>query len=220
MSKNFSTVLNVILAIAVAILFYLHFSNRNDSTFDEEQAVPLTDSVQPRVTMPSNKVKDAALAFVNSDSIFEHYDFYNKVKKETETKMTNLENSYKASAMKFQDDYNDYIDKAGKGMYSKEQGQKIEADLTSRKQKIDAMEMQVGTLQESADKAMNEVQMSLSTFFNQYAMDNRITCILTYNDRGEGAIGVDKKYDITSDAIKGLNAAYKASQNTVPTTQK
>ena len=211
MSKNVSLLFNIVLSVAVAVLFWLHFSSGNAAP---KESMATADSVKPKPPLPSKDVNDAMLAFVNSDSIFASYDFYNKVKKETESKMSTLENNYKTAGMKFQDDYNDYIDKAGKGAYTKEQALKIEAELTARKEKIDAMEMQVGTLQDEADKKMSEVQQSLSAFFNQYAQDHHITCIITYNDRGEGALGVDKKYDITNTAINGLNSAYQVKMET------
>lgn len=209
MPKNFSVVMNIVLTIAVAVLFYLHFSSSTADGIDTSPSDTIPSEVKKPIVPSANEVKNTTLAFVNSDSIFSNYDFYNKVKKETESKMAALENNYKVAGMKFQDDYNDYIEKAGKGAYTKEQALKIEADLTARKQKIDAMEMQVGTLQETADKQMADVQGSLSTFFNQYAIDHHITCIITYNDRGEGALGVDRKFDITNDAITGLNSAYQ-----------
>jgi len=61
--KNASLILNIVLAIAVAVLYYLHF--KGNSTDATPTAVP-TES------------KGKAIVYVNVDSLLTKYDFFQR----------------------------------------------------------------------------------------------------------------------------------------------
>ena len=55
--KNISLILNGVLLVAVAILYYLHFSSSPDSP-----------------AASSGAAADLKVAYINSDSVLEHYE--------------------------------------------------------------------------------------------------------------------------------------------------
>jgi len=66
--KNLSIVLNVILAVAVAVLYVLHFTGTSGGAEVSEAAGSQTPS-------------DLSIAYVNSDSLLSNYDYFKAVEK-------------------------------------------------------------------------------------------------------------------------------------------
>ena len=62
MKNNISIVLNVILLLAVIVLYVLHFNGEKSS--EEQKEVKNTEPV------------DLSIAYVNSDSLLKNYDFF------------------------------------------------------------------------------------------------------------------------------------------------
>ena len=72
--KQAGTILNVILVIAVAILFYLQFSNGKSAqeviTEDDTPTVMMEDSLTKYMDLDSNiSAKPIKIAYVNNDSL-------------------------------------------------------------------------------------------------------------------------------------------------------
>ena len=68
--KNLSLILNAVLLVAVAVLFYLHFAGTTPSTTTSGVAV----------------TGDAKIAFIKSDSVLKHYAYLDANKKILEEK--------------------------------------------------------------------------------------------------------------------------------------
>ena len=72
MNSKFSTYLNVVLVIAVAVLFYLHFSNCGTSC-NSTATNDSTSLEKPAVLMPK-EIKASKIVYVNVDILNEKYD--------------------------------------------------------------------------------------------------------------------------------------------------
>jgi outer membrane protein len=75
--KNLSIVLNVVLAVAVAVLYVLHFTGTSDSA----EVAEATESQSP---------SDLSIAYVNSDSLLSNYDYFKELEKSLWIKRKNL----------------------------------------------------------------------------------------------------------------------------------
>jgi len=73
MNKNISLVLNVVLAIAVAILYYLHFASTPASN-DVATHIDTTAAAKPIVLTPK-EIKESKIVYVNLDVLNEQYCF-------------------------------------------------------------------------------------------------------------------------------------------------
>ena len=79
MNKNFSFILNIVLVIAVGVLYYLHFSSCNTNCSSATGGA--TDSsalVKPAVMSPK-EIKASKSVYVNLDILYEKYDFIKKI---------------------------------------------------------------------------------------------------------------------------------------------
>ena len=210
--NRISFIFNIILSIAVIILFYLHFSSSKIGGKTQEETI---DSLAKSINTTQAQ-KESKIVYVNSDSLFEKYEYYKKVKVDAEKKINGFEANYNQMQKSLATDYNDYIDKAGKGLYSKDQSEKIEADLKKRNTALENMEKQYPYLQDQAAKELADVQNRLYTFFKSFSQTNGYSCILTFNTRGEGALGINDELDITQQVINALNFEYQQSLKNPP----
>src|SRR4051794_27160047 len=96
--KNLSVAMNVILFIAVAVLYYLHFKKSNAGDMD-----------QSAVKLP---VSNVGIVFVNSDSLLNGYDFYKAKKTEFEEAQAKVKAELKSQGDKLQQEVQDYQKKA------------------------------------------------------------------------------------------------------------
>jgi hypothetical protein len=72
--KNLSLIINGVLAIAVAILFYQVHSLKNGATVSSSDGGTEKTEVKP-VVVSNTTLADSKIAYVNTDSINEHYQY-------------------------------------------------------------------------------------------------------------------------------------------------
>ena len=116
--KNFSSILNVILLLAVAILFYLHFSTpkTTDATLSEtvvKELNTMEDSLTQFMNLDSNiMARPIKIAYVNNDSLTINLDMLRDVEnriaaksKLLQAKIQGKQKSYERRYKKMIDDY-------------------------------------------------------------------------------------------------------------------
>jgi len=84
--KHLSLILNGILAVAVVVLFILHFSgneNESNSTEIAEEAAALV-------------AKDFTIAFINSDSLVDNLEFLKEEQKKLEAKSEQMNQNFRS----------------------------------------------------------------------------------------------------------------------------
>ena len=198
--------INVLLGIAIAVLYFLHFHSA--------PSIPVIDNSSHKTdslvkTMNTTQVqKESKIVYLNIDTLFVKYEYYKKVSDEANATLKSYESGYEKRVADFQQKYQDYVDKAGAGLIPKEQAMKIEEDLQGEKNKILEMEANRTAIQDAASAKLTVVQKKLYDFFKAFSKQNNYSCILTYTVKGEGALGIDDDLDVTDLIIKGLNDEY------------
>lgn len=187
--KSNSWIVNGILAIAIVILFVLHFSNKT---------VPVKAAA-----LAAGSVK---VAFFEIDSIQNNYNFFKEVKAALQAKdmenakqLTGLKNAF---ALKYQElqKNGQYLSQAEIGSRQQELAQ-LEKNYTNREQQL------ATELQEESFKRLQEVKKKIEAFLEQYNKDKTFAYIFASNP--DLMYYKDTAYDITEDIVKGLNAEYK-----------
>ena len=212
--KNISLVLNAVLLIAVGFLYYKFFSGSKSNSADNEgkkdslaaPVVPL--SAKSIASLPKN----VSFTFVNADSVFVHYELAKKAKASGEGRVANYQKTYQQKVESFQKEYNDYVDKAGKGAYTKEQGMEIEAGLQKKRDEIMMMEQNQDKVMGELDNSTLEVQKNIYDYLSRFNKEHGYYCTLAYTLSGGGVLGINDSLDITKLVIDGLNAEYKATK--------
>ena len=212
--KNISLALNAVLLLAVGFLYYKQFSG--GKTADAESDT-LNDSIaSPIVPLSASAMaalpKGVPFAFINADTIFTHYEFAKKAKASGEGRVANYQKTYQAKVEAFQKEYSEYMEKAGAGGYTKEQGLSIEAGLQKKKEEIMAMEQNQEKVMNELDNSNIEVQKKIYDYLTKFNKEHGYYCALAYTLTGGGVLGINDSLDVTSQVLVGLNAEYNATK--------
>lgn len=220
--KNLSLVLNAILAIAVAVLYYFQFAAPKEEVRKNTVDAAAVDSI-------STKLK---IAYVNTDSLWDEYKLINDIQSELEAdrsragrKVDNqtaiLEKQLEQMAIELQTKAADFESK-GRTMNETLRNMKMQ-ELQSLQQNAQAFSMEadqeIAALQQSLQnelldkelKGTKQVQNNIKAFLKKYNEDYGFTYVLAYSEAGGILLG-NPALDITKDVVAGLNEIYDAEQ--------
>ena len=192
--KNLSLVLNIVLLVAVGVLFYLHFAGKS--------VEPL-----PETTVQAGTKSKAVIAYVNSDSLLNNYEF----SKEIQDKMKNLESKYQAEfanrAKGLENEVSNF--QRNSGSMTIAQARALEEDLMRKRDKLMQYQENLGQqlMQEQA-KYNEELYDNVASFLKEYGKKEDLDVVLTYT-KGSGVLYASDSLDITKVVIAGLNEKHK-----------
>lgn len=209
--KNLSLALNIVLLLAVGFLFYKQYSGETPEAAIATDGADSTVAIAAPVAL-TELPKDVPLVFINADSIFAHYEFAKKAKAAAEGKVTSYQRSYQVKVDAFQKEYQDYMEKAGAGAYTKEQGLAIEQGLQKKRDEIMAMEQNQEKIMSEMDNSNVDVQKSIYDFLTRFNKEHGYYCAMAYTTTGGGVLGIKDSLDVTQQVLAGLNAEYKAGK--------
>jgi len=192
--KNFTLGINIILVIAVAILFYLHFS-----TCKKESATCSLNKT-------TNQAKSFKVAYFEMDSLQSNFNYYKEIAKELgnseQQKRSDLaakKNAYVAKVKEYQS--------KGQSMSQAEMA-KAQQDIAQREHDYQLEEQSKSQeMQEESFKKLQDVKKKIEDYLKEYNKDNTYSFIISSS--ADLIYYKDSSYNITNDLIKGLNALYK-----------
>jgi outer membrane protein len=154
------------------------------------------------------------VAWVNTDSVWEQYDFVTDVKAELAAYEQNLMNQYTASVSAFQNEYNEYIKKASAYQLTLDEQKKTEEKLAKKQQSLQELDAQLSQklIDEKTTRNM-EVHDTIVKFVARFNQKHKYTYILE-RSYGGSILWADSVLEITSPVIKGLNEEYKKFKKT------
>jgi outer membrane protein len=187
--KSINWVVNGVLAIAVIVLYVLHFNN--------------TDT--PIKSTAANGA-GTKVAYFEIDSIQNSYSFFKEVKSALQVKdmdnakqLTALKNAFSIKYQELQKNGR-YLSQAEIGSRQQELAQ-LEKNYTNKEQQLSQ------ELQEESFRKLQEVKKKIELFLEKYNKDKSFSYIFSSNP--DLMYYKDTAYDITADIIRGLNAEYK-----------
>ncbi|GAA4326574.1 OmpH family outer membrane protein [Flaviaesturariibacter amylovorans] len=198
--KNGLLALNVVLLVAVGVLFYLHFSSR--------KATESRPAVAAAVNPGSAPAGSCRIAYFEMDSIESAYAMVKDVKSELgkkEDAMTNelsrLEKDYRSKASEYQ---------AQAVNMNQTQSEMAQRDMLQRQQIIQSRESQLkAEYQDLQMRKLTDVRKKIEDFLREYNKNGSYSYIVSYEP---GLFYYrDSAFNITGDVIKGLNEQYKAA---------
>ena len=209
--KKAPLIFNILLAVAVIVLYYLHFSSVKSS--GELLAADSLALAKPRVMSPT-EIKASKIVYINSDILNEKYEFVKDLTAAAQSKQARLQSTYEGKAQKFQQDYAELQEKASQGLLSENQATTAQNDLIKRKEELDKMELQLQGLMEEIQKSNEEVRKNVVDYVTEYNKAGQYNYILTYTDSPGGfLILANDSLDITNDILNGLNAQYRTKKD-------
>jgi outer membrane protein len=156
--------------------------------------------------------KDVNIAWVNSDTVWNNYNFVSDVKAELAVVEEELQKKYNTAVAAFQKEYNDYL-KTGSALSLAQQRQ-TEEKLAMKQQSI--QELDATLTQQLVDEktARNiEVHDTIVNFIARYNKQKKFSYIVE-RSYGGNVLFADPDREITQAILKGLNEEYKAIKKT------
>ncbi len=207
--KNLSLILNGVLAVAVGILFY-QVNNLKHAGVDDNSGMTEV-AVKPTVTASSTNLGDAKIAYVNTDSINEKYQYIADFTKVLKGKKAALEAQMESMTMKFQKEYQEFQQSAQAGIAPQSELQKQQQNLERQQQELANKELQMQNLGVELEEKNMELNKNVKEFLKRFN-EGKFDYILSYSDLVPTILLTNPKLDITTQVLQGLNDEYKASK--------
>jgi outer membrane protein len=212
--NNLSVALNIVLAIAVAVLYYLHFSRGTTCPGEGETAVNKDSSAaaKPMVLAPK-EIKASKIVFVNTDVINEKFDYVKELSAAAKNNQLSLESIYKKKATDLQNRYQEIQQKASQGLLSDNQTRDAQEELAKGKQELDQLEGKQQQLMEQIQRDNEKVLNMVMDYIKEYNKSSQYNYILAYSRSAMSPVmDANESLDITNEIVEGLNAQYKAKK--------
>ncbi len=191
--KNLSLAINGVLAIAVAILFYLHFS------------APVSSNTTVTVNTDDAPTGEQ-IRYVNSDSLLNNFVFYKNLRETAEAKRGKVEKDFINKKQSFEQEVMAYQQAAA--TMSDLQRQTKEQQLGKKQQELAVYEQkQTDTILKAEQKATDELFKKINDYLKVYSQKSGVKVVLAYT-RGSGILYASDSLDITKEVIEGLNKEY------------
>ncbi len=191
-----SVLINVILFVAVAVLYFLHFSN-------------LSKGGAGASAVGTGNLK---IAFFNTDSVFQNYELVNQLREEMKKEKESLEGTFNAKQAAFEQKVRNYQANLKNNVITAVQAQNAEAQLM--KEREDIMKMNEEYTQQLVAKEADinkRITEDIIGYANKYNEKYGADYILGYT-KGGPVIFANPKMDVTKEITEGLNKAYKENK--------
>jgi len=190
--KNLSIALNIVLLIAVIVLYVLHFSDKKDSAISTSN--------------PTIDAGELTIAYVNSDSLVKNYNLYKQLSKTLEEKRDKLGKNFAVREKGFQNEVNKFQQSAQR--MSPGEIQAREENLMMKRQGL--LQEQERLSQElMQDQAVlnDSLYTKITKFLDDYSKQKNYHLVLSHQQGGAILYGHDS-LEITREVIKGLNEEF------------
>lgn len=193
--KNLSIGLNIVLLIAVIVLYVLHFSGN-----------PGKGSEQ---TGPSTVVPDAKIVYINMDSLLSNYLQSRELNEAFLKKVENNRTDLNMKAKKFEEEVVAFQQKLeNNGFISRERAEQAQAELMVKRQNLQKLDQE---LMENTQREQIELNQKLYTditnFLKEYNKTKGYQLILS-TTLGGNVFYAEEGFDITKDVVEKLNQQY------------
>ncbi|MFA0964247.1 OmpH family outer membrane protein [Roseivirga sp. BDSF3-8] len=195
--KNLSLILNLVLLVAVAVLFYLHFSANTPAQANETADMSVAGSKE-----------NLRVAYINSDSLLKHYDYMEELTAELEETQQKFENEFKNRKQGLEREIQNF--QQNMNNMTRAQAMAVQEDLVQKQQNLVRYQENLTQqlMQEEASK-QNELYDRVAAYLKEYGSANQLELVLTYT-KGSGVLYASDSLDITSAVIDGLNSQYSS----------
>lgn len=190
--KNATLGFNVVIALAVAVLFYFQFSVKKSNA--------VSDGASKAAPAGSFRI-----AYFESDSIQNNFEYFKEIKRALEAK--DQANSKQLNELKtvFTNKYQD-LQRSAQSL--------SQAELANKQQELEQMQrtyqgkeqMMAQEMQDESFKKLQDVKKKIETYLTEYNKDKGYAFI--FSSAPEFMYLKDTAYNITDDVVKGLNKLY------------
>ncbi len=188
---------NIVIAIAVVVLYILHFT-----TNKSQAPVFINASDSTLMAMPGINA-----VYVNGDSLLENYEYFKNAKKQFEAKTVRTEKEIEAKRSVLELEFTNYQKMASS--MSAEQRARTEESLMRKEQELRLYsENAANKLQEEQSKFNEELFDRVSKYLKEHSKEKSYKVVFNFT-KGAGILYADDSLNITNEILEGLNREYK-----------
>lgn len=196
--KGTSLIVSIVLAVAVLVLYILHFTGGN-TILDVSGDSPV-----------SERTDGVKIAYIKSDSLIMNYDYAEVLHDEFMKKQEAFTQEYGSKRQTFEREAAEFQQKLQRGGFLTEQRAIQERDrLVGREQEIVKLDQDLSTRLAEMQAANN--QMIIDSLLNYLKIFNAGKNYDFILNAGDVLIGPESD-NITSQVLQAMNARYQASQ--------
>ena len=198
-SSQILYVINAVLFVLIAVLYFIQFSNTENIPAGEKEL-----TIQP--------INEGSLniAFVNSDTVSKYYEFAKKIQKTLTTKRSEAERQIKSKYFAYENLVQEF-EKASPIMGDREKMEKA--------QKIRLLEQEIMQVEQQLSDQVSRQELELTQSYiektNDYMQEIGKTLgydyVMSYRIGG-AMLYANERHDITTEIIKLLNERYESSK--------
>ena len=191
--KNLSSVLNVVLLAAVAVLFYLVLGGKTEPV--EEAKV---------VTLAPKDSEKLSVAYVNMDSLQVYYNYYKQLLEEFQVDAKKAEKALLKKQGVFQENVKLFEEKASTMTQQEFEYYRNDLEQTRQKMMADQQEVERG-LMAKEQELMLIMKVEVDSVIAMIKDESHLDFVFTY-PLGSGLLYADDSHDLTPLVTEKLNA--------------
>ncbi|MBN1788979.1 MAG: OmpH family outer membrane protein [Bacteroidales bacterium] len=196
--KRLPLLLNILLAVAVAVLYVLHFTGIGTGKKNKSEA-----------GFAAGVADGSAIFYVQIDSVISKFDMATDLSAELESKYTSSEAAFQAKQEAYQKDVNDYQYKAQRGLITRSDAQTIEQQLYTKQQDLLKLQQDLTTEISEKQAVMNrQVINSIMEYLKENSAQFNYKYVLG-TSFGGNILYANDSLDITENIVTGLNEKYQ-----------
>jgi len=201
--KNLSVGLNVILVIAVAILYYLHFSS---TKLTEDVITEPTVEVIEKPVLSSEKIV-SKIGYINTDSLRANYKLYKELIDKLKRREKKYEKELNSKSLAFEKEVMAFQQKAP--TMTQFEGQMRQKELAKKEKELYGLQEKFAIkFQNEQTKLDDKFQKTVNDFIKNYNKDAAYNIIIGASKMGNVVLDYNEGINITTEVVGGLNEQY------------
>lgn len=195
--KNLNTIINVILAVAVIVLFALFFSSKSENKAQTDVA----STAETAVTLP--------VAYVNVDSLLNGYQFSRDLNEQVLRKTESAQATLNQQARALEAEAAEFQRKLqNNAFFDRERAEKEQMRILKKREDFERLNqkltMELQEKQLETNRILRDTIMAQVKLFNETHKYQ----IIYSNTMNDNILLADQKYDITAELVDFLNKRY------------
>ncbi|MDR1259245.1 MAG: OmpH family outer membrane protein [Tannerellaceae bacterium] len=203
--KNINYILNGVLAVAVIVLFILHFTGKNEAGETKPPLAPegggSLSSLLP-------------VAYVNMDSLLQNYNYYKDLNEIIVRKEESARANVNQQGSQLQAELQDFERKINNNAFlTRERVEQEQQRLLKKRQELEALDNRLTQdLMAEHQRLLEQLRDSLSAQLKIFNQEKKYQIIFS-NISSDNILLADDIFDITNELLIYLNKNYSPSNN-------
>lgn len=196
--KRVNLVINIVLVIAVGVLFVLYFTgNEKSSPAQTEEKL-----------IENNSTGKGGMAYINIDTLMNNMDMFFDVRNKLMDKQKSSEAELNSRSKDFEKEATDFQEKVRKGLVTRSRAQEIEQELYLEQQSLISLKDKLSMELAEEEQVMNrQLIYYITDYLEEYNKGKNYQFIIS-NSLGGPLLYASDKQNITNDVVEGINAKY------------